>query len=71
MREPPSDFSFITVTVPGMSLSESHLLKIVSQRSPDPDNGGLTEESQADFEVLVFYACMLDSALISLEVSGI
>lgn len=39
MREPPSDFSTVTVTLPGMSLSESHLPKDVSQKSPDPDRG--------------------------------
>lgn len=46
-REPPSDFSPGNVTVPGMSLSESHLPKDVSQKSPDPDRGlvgDLTEQ---------------------------
>lgn len=33
--------ALVNVTVPGMSLSESHLPKDVSQKSPDPDRGSV------------------------------
>lgn len=42
----------VNVTVPGMSLSESHLPKDVSQKSPDPDRGSvgdLTEQESGCF----------------------
>ncbi len=48
IRGGPSDFSTVIVTVPGMSLSKSHLPKDVSKRSPGPDRGFVGELTEQE-----------------------